>query len=124
MNKDNNVNVREFNLKNSIIITSSCITGSFILAFLLNLIPNQRLALMDAASNCINLCGVVLMILRFKEAWWLWFINNIIDLSIWIITTLNNGTGSVMMLLVSIGYLLINIYGMIKWHINVRKSKV
>ena len=78
---------------------------------------------MDAASNCINLCGVVLMILRFKEAWWLWFINNIIDLSIWIITTLNNGTGSVMMLLVSIGYLLINIYGMIKWHINVRKSK-
>ena len=79
---------------------------------------------MDAASNCINLCGVVLMILRFKEAWWLWFINNIIDLSIWIITTLNNGTGSVMMLLVSIGYLLINIYGMIKWHINVRKSKV
>ncbi len=64
------------------------------------------------------------MILRFKEAWWLWFINNIIDLSIWIITTLNNGTGSVMMLLVSIGYLLINIYGMIKWHINVRKSKV
>ena len=124
LNKDNNVNVREFNLKNSIIITSSCITGSFILAFLLNLIPNQRLALMDAASNCINLCGVVLMILRFKEAWWLWFINNIIDLSIWIITTLNNGTGSVMMLLVSIGYLLINIYGMIKWHINVRKSKV
>ena len=64
------------------------------------------------------------MILRIKEAWWLWFINNIIDLSIWIITTLNNGTGSVMMLLVSIGYLLINIYGMIKWHINVRKSKV
>lgn len=118
------VKEREFNLKNSIIITSSCITGSFILAFLLNLIPNQRLALMDAASNCINLCGVVLMILRFKEAWWLWFINNIIDLSIWIITTLNNGTGSVMMLLVSIGYLLINIYGMIKWHINVRKSKV
>ena len=91
---------------------------------LLNLIPNQRLALMDAASNCINLCGVVLMILRFKEAWWLWFINNIIDLSIWIITTLNNGTGSVMMLLVSIGYLLINIYGMIKWHIDARKSKV
>ena len=62
------------------------------------------------------------MILRFKEAWWLWFINNIIDLSIWIITTLNNGTGSVMMLLVSIGYLLI--YGMIKWHIDARKSKV
>lgn len=124
LNIDNNVKVREFNLRNSIIITLSCIIGSFLLAFLLNLIPNQRLALMDAASNCINLCGVVLMILRFKEAWWLWLINNIIDLGIWIITTLNNGTGSVMMLLVSIGYLLINIYGMIKWHINAKKNKV
>ena len=40
---------------------------------------------MDAASNCINLCGVVLMILRFKESWWLWLINNVIDLIIWII---------------------------------------
>lgn len=124
LNKDNNVKVREFDLKNSIIITTSCIIGSFLLACLLNLIPNQRLALMDAASNCINLCGVILMILRFKEAWWLWLVNNIIDLGIWIITTLNNGTGSVMMLLVSIGYLLINIYGMIKWHINAKKNKV
>ncbi len=43
LNKDNNVNVREFNLKNSIIITSSCITGSFILAFLLNLIPKSTI---------------------------------------------------------------------------------
>lgn len=124
LNEDNNVKVREFNFRNSIIITLSCVISSFLLALLLNLIPNQRLALMDAASNCINLCGVVLMILRFKEAWWLWLINNVIDLEIWIITTLNNGTGSVMMLLVSIGYLIINIYGMIKWHIDAKKNKV
>lgn len=124
LNEDNNVKVREFNFTNSIIITLSCVISSFLLALLLNLIPNQRLALMDAASNCINLCGVVLMILRFKEAWWLWLINNVIDLGIWIITTLNNGIGSVMMLLVSIGYLIINIYGMIKWHVNAKKNKV
>ena len=35
---------------------------------LLTLIPNQRLAFMDATSNCINLCGGILMILRFKES--------------------------------------------------------
>ena len=64
---------------------------------------------MDATSNCINLCGVILMILRF-----LWLINNIIDLIIWIITVINGGEGSIMMLLVSIGYLLINIYGVVK----------
>ena len=65
---------------------------------------------MDSSSNCINLCGVILMILRFKESWWLWLVNNIIDLAIWIITFVNRGEGSFMMLLVSVGYLLINVY--------------
>lgn len=112
------------NLKNSIIITLSCVMSSFVLGYFLSLIPGQRLALMDATSNCINLCGVVLMILRFKESWWLWLINNIIDLLIWIITVINKGEGSIMMLLVSIGYLLINIYGVIKWNIEAKKNKI
>lgn len=117
LDNEKDVKVREFNLKNSIIITLSCIIGSFVLGYLLSLVPGQRLAFMDASSNSINLCGVVLMILRFKESWWLWLINNIIDLIIWIITVIDKGNGSIMMLLVSIGYLLINIYGIIKWNI-------
>lgn len=121
LNKDNNVSVREFTLKNSLIIISSCIIGSLLLGYILTLIPNQRLAFMDATSNCINLCGIILMILRFKESWWLWLFNNIIDLGIWIITFLNKGENSTMMLLVSIGYLLINIYGIIKWSLETKK---
>lgn len=123
LNSDRNVKVREFTFKNSINITLSCIVGSFLLGYLLTLIPSQRLAFMDATSNCINLCGVILMILRFKEAWWIWLINNIIDLIIWIITTINGGKGAIMMLLVSIGYLLINIYGVLKWNIEAKKGK-
>lgn len=123
LDEDNNVKVREFTLKNSIIIILSCIIGSFILSYLLTLIPGQRIALMDASSNIINMCGVILMILRFKESWWIWLVNNIIDLGIWIITFIENGEGSFMMLLVSIGYLLINIYGIIKWSISAKKEK-
>ncbi len=122
LNNNKNVKVREFTLYNSIIITLSCVIGSIILGYLLTLIPTQRLAFMDATSNCINLCGVILMILRFKESWWLWLINNLVDLSIWVITFINKGEGSTMMLLVSIGYLLINIYGIIKWSIEAKKK--
>lgn len=124
LNDDKNVKVREFTFKNSIIITLSCVIGSTILGYLLTLIPSQRLAFMDATSNCINLCGVILMILRFKESWWLWLINNIIDFIIWIITVINGGEKSLMVLLVSIGYLLINIYGIIKWNIEVKKNRL
>lgn len=122
LDEEKNVKVREFTLRNSIIITLSCIIGSLLIGYLLTLIPSQRLAFMDASSNCINLCGVVLMILRFKESWWLWLVNNVIDLSIWLITFINKGEGSTMMLLVSIGYLLINIYGIIKWNIEAKKG--
>ena len=101
-------------------IILSCIIGSFVLGYLLTLIPNQNLAFMDASSNCINLCGVILMILRFKESWWVWLANNIIDLIIWIIMLVNNGPSSWMMLLSSLAYLLINIYGIIKWSIKAK----
>lgn len=123
LNDDNTVKVREFTLKNSIIIVASCILGSIFLSYLLSLIPGQRIAFMDASSNTINLCAVFLSILRFKECWWIWLFNNVIDLFIWIITFIGGGTGSFMMLLVSIGYLVINIYGIIKWNIEAKKLK-
>lgn len=122
LDENNNVKVRQFTLKNSIIITISCILGSFLLGSLLSIIPNQQLAFLDASSNCINLCGVILMIFRFKECWWVWLSNNIIDLAIWTITVINNGTNSIMMFLVSIGFLLINISGIIKWHFDSKKQ--
>ena len=121
IDENDTVKVREFNLKNSIIITLTCIICSFILGYLLSLIPSQKLAFLDASSNCINLCGVILMILRFKESWWVWLTNNIIDLIIWTITVINGGEGSIMMMLVSIGYLLINIYGIISWNKKAKK---
>lgn len=121
--RNNDVIVREFTLKNSVIITTSCIAGSLLLGFLLNLIPSENLAFMDATSNCINLCGIILMMLRFKEAWWLWLANNIADFTIWIIIVIGGGEGSIMMLLVSIGYLLINIYGIIEWQKKAKKRK-
>lgn len=55
------------------------------------------------------------MNLRFRECWIIWLFNNSIDLVIWIINFVNGSSNSMMMLLVSIGYLFINVYGLIKW---------
>lgn len=114
--ENNEVQVRGFTLKNSIIIISSCIIGSLLLGLLLSKIPTQQLAFLDSSSNILNLCGIILMNLRFKECWVIWLFNNTVDLIIWIVNFMNNTANSTMMLLVSIGYLLINIYGLIKWY--------
>ena len=68
-NTSNEVSIRGFTLKNSIIIIASCILGSLFLGFLLTKIPGQQLAFLDSSSNIINLCGIILMNLRFKECW-------------------------------------------------------
>jgi nicotinamide mononucleotide transporter len=120
--EENNVIVKKFTIKNSFVILSLCIVGSIFLGYLLTLIPTQRLSFLDASSNCINLCGIILMILRFRESWWLWLVNNIVDLVIWVITFIVNGPNSTMMLLVSISYLLLNVYGIVNWNIKLNKK--
>ena len=93
-----------------------CIVCSIIgLALLLNMIPNQQLELLDASSNVTNIGGIILMNLKYQEAWYLWLTNNLFDLFIWIIKYFINGPCSCLMLIVSIGYLLLNIYGIWKW---------
>ena len=44
-----------------------------------------------------------------------YLINNVLDLILWIINFSNNGFNSLMVLLMSIMYLVINIYALFKW---------
>lgn len=102
--------------KRTYLITIICIiTSTTCFSILLNMIPTQSLELLDASSNITNICGIILMNLKYKEAWKIWLINNIIDLIIWILKAIYNTPYALIMLIVSIGYLLLNIYGLRKW---------
>lgn len=107
--------IKSLSNKISIIMIISIITTSIGLSLLLNKIPNQSLEILDATSNITNICGIILMNLKYREAWFLWLINNIIDMIIWVINTILHKSNSMIMLIVSLGYLLMNIYGILKW---------
>ena len=115
-NKSNELITRSFSPQNRIITIISCIILSLSLAFLLRKIPGARFTYLDAFSNIINLCGVVLLALRFNESWWLWLINNIIDVILWNNVYHLSGSYSASMLLSSTIYLIVNIYGIYKWN--------
>lgn len=104
---------KKLNCHSTIIIYLCFIFSSIGLSILLNLIPNQSLAILDATSNIANILGIILMNLRYKDAWYIWLLNNIIDLSIWVINTILNKPNAKMLLIVSIGYLILNICGII-----------
>lgn len=109
------VKARKFTVKTSIIVILSCLAGSALMGYLLNLIPGERLSFLDATSNCVNLCGVILMSLRYMEAWWVWLVNNVVDCVIWGVILVSGEPNALMVFITCIVYLIINIYGIIKW---------
>ena len=121
--KGSEVKLKSFTVKNSIIICSLILIGSVILGFLLSLIPGQNLAFLDSTSQIINICGTILVAIRFRECWYIWLANNIIDLTIWIINCINSTINSQMALATSIMYLVMNIIGIICWIRIERKQK-
>lgn len=114
-NKNNDVIVRHFDLKTSLIVVVSSLLGSLGLGYLLTKVPGQNLAFLDSTSTILNVCSIVLMNLRYKEFWIIYLFNNIVDLIIWSINVCYGTPNAMMMLIVSIGYLLMNIYGLYKW---------
>lgn len=120
--KDNEVEMKSFTLKNSLIICSCILIGSTVLGFLLSLIPSQNLAFLDSTSQIINICGGVLVTIRFRECWYIWLANNLIDLIIWIINVVKDTVNAPMTLILSIMYLVMNVIGFICW-IKIEKKQ-
>lgn len=121
--KDKSVELKSFTMKNSIIICTSILLSSIILGFLLSLIPSQNLSFLDSTSQILNISGCILVALRFKECWIIWFANNFIDLIIWIINTIKGTVNSEMTLIMSIMYLVMNIISLFIWIRIERRQK-
>ena len=120
--KDSSVLMKSLKISQGIMTSTLLVIASFVLGFLLSLIPNQNLAFLDSSSQIVNLCGVILVVSRFREAWYIWLINNFIDIIIWIINVIGGTIFSQMSLIVSIMYLIMNIVGLIMW-IKIEKKQ-
>ena len=100
--------------KGSVTIIISILSG-LLIAFLLELIPGERLSYLDSFTNVISFMAGILLMLRYYESWILYLVNNVLDLTLWFINFNEKGFDSFMVLLMSIIYLTINIYALLKW---------
>ena len=116
------VKIRKFNLKLSLIVVSSCVIGSVLLGLMLTLIPGQQLAFMDSTINCLDICALILLNLRYNESWILWVMSGILSVIIWAIALSNGGANAFMRLLAAIGFLVVNTYGAIKWYSKLKSN--
>lgn len=112
---DDFVNNRSLGLKKGFFTIVLSVIIGLVISYILNLIPGERLTYLDAFTNVISFIAAILFTLRYNESWLLYLINNVLDLILWIINFYNNGFNSLMVLLMSIMYLVINIYALFKW---------
>ena len=123
LDKKKDVKIREFTPKMSVIVVSSCIIGSALLGEAFTLIPGQQLAFLDSTINCLDICGIILLNLRYRESWSLNIVNGLIAMALWITIMQNGGENTFMRLVSATSFMLINIYGAIKWQIKLKKRR-
>ena len=123
--KDENGAVLMKSLKplSAVLLTVSVMVFSALVGFGLSLIPSQNLPFLDSCSQLVNVGGVVLSSLRFRESWYVWLANNVIDLTIWIINVVYLTESAITMLITSVMYLVMNIIGVIMWGKIEKKQK-
>lgn len=99
------------------------IISTALIGFLLSLIPSQKLAFWDACSNILNVCGILLIALRYKEGWIFWIICNFVEITIWILVSINGYSQNAIMLIIkNVIYIALNIWGYIAF-IKLRKQQ-
>ena len=117
-NKNSNKDVvknRGLGLKKGVITIILSIVTGLLVAYLLQLIPGERLTYLDSFTNVISFIAGILLMLRYNESWILYLVNNVLDLTLWIINFSSGGFDSLMVLLMSIMHLVINVHALFKW---------
>ena len=65
---------------------------------------------LDALANAFSVCNGIFLMFRFKEQWLPWIGVALVEAVMWILS------GQFIMLILSVGYLMNSLYGLIKWH--------
>ena len=121
--KDGTVEMKSLNIKKASIVCIATLIGSVIFGYLLSLIPKQQLSFLDSTTQIVNVAGIILSLFRWREAWYLWLINNVLDLSIWTINLYRKNENVEMLFITSIMYLFMNVIGIVLWIKIERKQK-
>ncbi len=108
---DGVVTINQLTIKKFIILFSSVVIGTTVMSLLLSLIPSQNFSILDSLTNMLNVCGILMINMRYKEGWFFWIACNIVESITWILIIVS-GTGSnaIMMLLICVVYLILDVF--------------
>jgi len=116
--EDTNITkVKRLNWWQDILIIIGIAGFSFLVGWLLSLIPECEDTYLDAFVSALGMANGILLLLRYNEQWYAWFAYLVFDAVLWIMS------GHYIML-ITVGAMLINtVYGFVKWLIYIKKKR-
>ena len=109
--------VKKLNWWQDILIVLGIAAFSFVVGWLLSLIPECEDSYMDAFVSALGMANGILLLLRYNEQWFAWFAYLIFDAVLWIIS------GHYIMLITVIAMMINTIYGFVKWKKYIKSKK-
>ena len=114
MNPDTHeVYKKKMSLRNTVILLISVFALTVLYGLFLQFL-NGNLPFVDALSTVVAIIALYISIKMYTEQWLLWIIVNIVTVIMWIYA-LNNGNGSVVILIMTLIYLINSIIMYFKW---------
>ena len=116
--QDELTQVKKLTWKQDILIVLGIFAFGFGVGYLLTLIPGAEDTYLDAFCSAVGMVNGILLLLRFNEQWFAWFICLILEAVLYILS------GSYIMLITVFAMLVNTCYGFIKWLIYIKKNKI
>ena len=110
--------VKKLNWWQDLLIIAGIAVFSFVVGYLLSLIPECEDTYLDAFVSALGMANGVLLLLRYNEQWYAWFAYLVFDAVLWIVS------GHLIMLITVVAMMINTVYGFIKWLIYIKKKKL
>lgn len=107
--KEEETAVKGLSWKMDILVVIGLIVISFIVGSLIGLIPGASDSYLDALSAAFGMSNGILLLLRYREQWFAWFITLILY------AILYTTSGSYIMLITVAAMMVNTVYGFVKW---------
>lgn len=106
--------VKALGVKNMIIFLTTTAILIGLLAYFLKFIGGYSIGL-DSATTILSIGAQILMLLRYKEQWIVWIIVNVLSITMWVYTLLQQGGNDWNMVVMWTAFLFNSVYGYINW---------
>lgn len=114
---DNKTKVKALNWWQDLLIVVGIAGFSFLVGWLLSLIPECEDSYLDAFVSALGMANGILLLLRYNEQWYAWFAYLVFDAVLWIIS------GHYIMLITVVAMMINTIYGFVKWIKYIRAKR-